>query len=307
MSVVKTEPNVNNCPECGSNITTDKGEAYCPSCGLVVEENLINLKNKFSGSSDTDEENPNETGGGANPDSNVLHDKGLGSQISFKNKDARGNSIASKKRTQLNRIRRWQRAYQFDSHDSRARKALSEMLRYANAMDVGEETTQIAGQLFSQAHDADMALGRSMDGLADAVVYLSAQQSNHNRGWDEWVENANVTESMLKTMVSAIKQELELGFMPDKASDYAPQILNEIYITDENRKETFDLLDAVEENLSHIGRTPQAYVAACIYLASPYTTQKEVAEASNTTSATVRKALKDMKSLDITTGYNYYE
>ena len=307
MSIVKTEPNVNNCPECGANITTDKGEAFCSNCGLVVEEDLPNQRSGFNPLGESKNNELNETGPGRKADSNILHDKGLGSQISFKNKDASGNRIANKKRVQMNRIRRWQRAYQFDSHDNRARKSISEMLRYANAMDVGEETVQMAGQLFSQAHDTDVATGRSMDGLADAVVYLSAKQTNHNRSWDEWVENANVAESMLKTMVSAIKQELELGFMPDKASDYAPQTLNEIYITDENRKETFDLLDAVEENLNHIGRKPQAYVAASIYLASKYITQKEVADASNTTSATVRKALKDMKELDITTGHEYYE
>ena len=307
MSVVKTEPNVNNCPECGSNLKTDSGEAYCEECGLVVEENLANRRTKFNGGSDSITEARNSSGVGTGAESNVLHDKNLGSQISFKNKDAKGRQIKSKKRQQLNRIRRWQRVYQFDSHDSRARKAISEMLRYADTMDIGEETIQIAGQLFRQAHETDIAVGRTMDGLADAVLYLAAKQTNQTREWDEWVENANTTESILRIMVSDIKQELNLGFLPDRPTDYAPQILDEMYVPGESRKEVFQLLSEVEEELPHIGRKPQGIVAACIYLASEYSTQREVAEAANTTPHTVRKNLKDMEDMDATTGYEYYE
>lgn len=307
MSITRIEPNVNACPECGSNVKTDRGEAYCANCGLVVEDSLPNQKTEWVGDVRGKHEQMNMSGSSREPDTNTTHDKGLGSQISWKDKDIFGQGVASEKRKRLSRLRDWQKSWQFDSSDLRKRGGMGEVLRYINVMQLPRKTKEIAGQLFQQAHDAGLAPGRSMEAIADAAVYLSAKQLNHTREWETWVEQANCSEKLLKTTISKTQRELGIGYLAETPMDYAPQIIQELDLTDSDRHETNKLLKAVEENNIHVGRKPQGVVAACVYLGSTYTTQEQAANAAGVTPVTVRTALKAMGNIEATNGYEYYD
>lgn len=307
MSVVRTEASVINCPECGETVNTENGEAYCTECGLVVEEKLLNLKNKFSPASSNKDHSSQSSGVGTGTDNKLLHNKGLGSQISFKNKDSNGSKLPSKKRKQLSRLRDWQEAWQYSSNDLTKRGGISEVLRYTDAMDLPRDVKNVGSQLFKDAHDAGVAVGRSVNAIANVAVYIAAKQLGHARQWDEWVKNANVDETLLKNTITNTKEALDVGYLPETPMDMAPQILSELDILDSNRNEIRNLIKAAEENQVHIGRKPQSVVAACIYLGSQYTTQKQAGNAADVTETTIQKTLQEMGDMDKTTGYEYYE
>ena len=62
----------------------------------------------------------------------TIHDKGLSTEIDWKNKDAYGKSIPTRNRAQLYRLRKWQRRVRISNATERnLATALSELDRIA--------------------------------------------------------------------------------------------------------------------------------------------------------------------------------
>ncbi|SDD86229.1 transcription initiation factor TFIIB [Natrinema hispanicum] len=115
------------CPECDSGAlvaSNDSNEIICEDCGLVIEEQNIDHGPEWRAFNHAERQNKSRVGA---PTTQTMHDKGLTTQIDWKNKDAHGRSISSKKRNQLNRLRKWQeRIRTKDAGERNLQFALSE-------------------------------------------------------------------------------------------------------------------------------------------------------------------------------------
>jgi transcription initiation factor TFIIB len=68
------------------------------------------------------------------PATQLLHDKGLSTNIGWQNKDARGNSLSSRKRQKLHRLRTWNERFRTrNSKERNLKQALGESDRMASA------------------------------------------------------------------------------------------------------------------------------------------------------------------------------
>ena len=94
------------CPECGSRLESDSkhGETVCQDCGLVVDEDEIDRGPEWR-AFDASEKNSKSRVGA--PTTNMMHDKGLSTNIGWQNKDAYGNSLSSSQRQKMQRLRTW--------------------------------------------------------------------------------------------------------------------------------------------------------------------------------------------------------
>ncbi|WP_306298381.1 TFIIB-type zinc ribbon-containing protein, partial [Halobacterium hubeiense] len=83
------------CPECGGRLTVDeeRGETVCEDCGLVVEEDSIDRGPEWRAFGS--EENDQKSRVGA-PTTNLMHDKGLSTNIGWQDKDAYGNTLSGR-------------------------------------------------------------------------------------------------------------------------------------------------------------------------------------------------------------------
>ncbi|WP_425607431.1 TFIIB-type zinc ribbon-containing protein [Halomontanus rarus] len=87
------------CPDCDSSVRTATGETVCEVCGLVLEDTQLDRDpdwNRY------DEQTEKRTGAPLTP---TRHDRGLSTEIG-RYRDGHGNSLSSRKRRQLNRLRR---------------------------------------------------------------------------------------------------------------------------------------------------------------------------------------------------------
>ena len=85
------------CPECGGNVVTDSehGETVCQDCGLVVEEDEIDHGPEWRAFDSSEKDRKSRVGA---PTTNMMHDKGLSTNIGWQNKDAYGRSLSSEQR-----------------------------------------------------------------------------------------------------------------------------------------------------------------------------------------------------------------
>jgi transcription initiation factor TFIIB len=104
-----TTDELTTCPECSSSHLTrayDRGELVCEDCGLVLDEQLIDQGPEWRAFDSEQGEKRARTGA---PMTYTIHDKGLSTEIGWKNKDSYGKSIPTRNRAQLYRLRKWQR------------------------------------------------------------------------------------------------------------------------------------------------------------------------------------------------------
>ncbi|MFW6435958.1 MAG: TFIIB-type zinc ribbon-containing protein, partial [Halovenus sp.] len=95
------EDEIHECPECGSDELVkdaDRGELICDDCGLVVEEGNIDPGPEWRAFNHQERQEKSRVGA---PTTQTMHDKGLTTTIDWKDKDAYGRSISSKKRSQM--------------------------------------------------------------------------------------------------------------------------------------------------------------------------------------------------------------
>ncbi|KAA0007251.1 MAG: transcription initiation factor IIB, partial [Thermoplasmata archaeon] len=88
-----TVEEITKCPECGStNLRRDyaRGELVCEDCGLVIDENIVDMGPEWRA---FDAEQKEKRARAGAPLTYTIHDKGLSTVIGWKNKDSYGKSI----------------------------------------------------------------------------------------------------------------------------------------------------------------------------------------------------------------------
>ena len=93
----ESEKETTGCPECESEnlVQSGEGELVCDECGLILEEEHIDRGPEWRAFNHTERQNKSRVGA---PTTQTMHDKGLTTQIDWKDKDAYGRQISSEKR-----------------------------------------------------------------------------------------------------------------------------------------------------------------------------------------------------------------
>ena len=122
------------CPECGGNLASDTehGETVCEDCGLVVEEDEIDPGPEWRAFDSREKDEKSRVGA---PTTNMMHDKGLSTNIGWQDKDAYGNTLSSRQREKMQRLRTWNERFRTrDSKERNLKQALGEIDRMASAL-----------------------------------------------------------------------------------------------------------------------------------------------------------------------------
>jgi len=90
------------CPECSGQLITDEehGETVCRECGLVVESDEIDRGPEWRAFDSAERDSKSRVGA---PTTNMMHDKGLSTNIGWQDKDAYGKSLSSNQRQKMQR------------------------------------------------------------------------------------------------------------------------------------------------------------------------------------------------------------
>ncbi|KXA94525.1 hypothetical protein AKJ37_07545, partial [candidate division MSBL1 archaeon SCGC-AAA259I09] len=95
------------CPGCGNNVTVrdyQQNTVICENCGRVLKEEIKDRGPEWRA---FDQEQKEERERGGPPSTETIHDKGLSTQIDWKNRDAKGNKLSPERRKKVYRLRKW--------------------------------------------------------------------------------------------------------------------------------------------------------------------------------------------------------
>jgi transcription initiation factor TFIIB len=294
----ETESEQETCPECESEnlvTTADGGERVCDDCGLVLEESTIDRGPEWRAFNHSERQSKSRVGA---PTTQTMHDKGLTTQIDWKNKDAYGRSISSEKRSQMHRLRKWQeRIRTKDAGERNLQFALSETDRMASALGVPRSVREVASVIYRRALDEDLIRGRSIEGVATSCLYAACRQEGIPRSLEEVAEVSRVGQKEIGRTYRYVAQELGLKMEPVDPKQYVPRFSSALDLSEETQAKANEIIDVTAEQGLLSGKSPTGYAAAAIYAASllcnEKKTQREVAEVAQVTEVTIRNRYQE--------------
>jgi len=290
---------VTKCAECGSTHLVrdyERGELVCEECGFVNDESLIDQGPEWRAFDAEQGEKRARTGA---PMTYTIHDKGLSTEIGWKNKDSYGKSIPTRNRAQLYRLRKWQRRIRVSNATERNLAfALSEMDRVASGMGLPRNVRETAAMVYRKAVTKNLIRGRSIEGVVAASLYAACRQCNVPRTLDEIAGSSRVSRKEIGRTYRYMSRELQLHLTPTSPQDYISRFCSELKLSSETQSKSLEIIKQADELELTSGRGPTGIAAASIYIASilcnERRTQREVADIAGVTEVTIRNRYKDL-------------
>ena len=294
----ETEGEQTKCPECGGNLVTDdeRGETVCADCGLVVDEDQIDPGPEWRAFDAKEKDQKSRVGA---PTTNTMHDKGLSTNIGWQDKDAYGNSLGSRQREKMQRLRKWNERFRTrDSKERNLKQALGEIDRMASALGLPDNVRETASVIYRRALDEDLLPGRSIEGVATSALYAAARQAGTPRSLDEISGVSRVDKDEVARTYRYVVRELNLEIQPADPKSYVPRFVSDLDVSDEVERRARDLLDTATEKGIHSGKSPVGLAAAAVYaaalLSNEKVTQSEVSDVSDISEVTIRNRYHEL-------------
>ena len=290
------------CPECGGRLTADSehGETVCTECGLVVEEDEIDRGPEWRAFDSAEKDQKSRVGA---PTTNMMHDKGLSTNIGWQDKDAYGNSLGSRQRQKMQRLRKWNERFRTrDSKERNLKQALGEIDRMASALGLPENVRETASVIYRRALDENLLPGRSIEGVSTSSVYAAARQAGVPRSLDEVAGVSRVEKSEIARTYRYVVRELGLEVAPADPESYVPRFASELDLSEEAENRARKLLGNAKEQGVHSGKSPVGLAAAAVYAASlltnEKTTQAAVSEVADISEVTIRNRYHELLEVE---------
>lgn len=297
--IKKSVEEIQKCPECGSTQLVrdyERGELICNNCGIVIDESFIDQGAEWRAFDSEQNDARARTG---SPMTFTIHDKGLSTDISWKNKDSYGKSIPTRNRAQLYRLRKWQKRIKVSNAAERnLSQALQELERMASNLSIPKDVWETAAVIYRKAVKQNMIRGRSIEGVVAGSIYAACRITNVPRTLDEIATVTRVKKKEIGRTYRIMSRYLKLNIMPSKPEDYINRFCSKLKLSMEARKKGSEILKSAEENDLISGKGPTGVAAAAIYIASLMTgerrTQRAVAEVAGVTEVTIRNRYKEL-------------
>lgn len=295
----------NNCSECGgSNLIKDyqRAEVVCKDCGLVAREEIADHGPEWRA---FDKEQRDKRARAGPPMNYTMHDKGLSTVIGWTKRDAYGQSISSRQRSQIYRLRKWQRMIIIGNTSERSlSQALSELNKLSSQMNLPRSIRERASMIYRKAAKKNLVRGRSVESVVAATVYLACRILGMPRALSEFSNISRIPRKDIGRTYRFISRELKLKINVPTPLSYVSRLCSELKLSQKVKERATEILkESIEKELIS-GRGPVGIAAAAIYIATVLCdekrTQRQIAEIAGVTEVTIRNRYKEIaKILDI--------
>ena len=287
---------VRKCPECGSTniyVNPDKGEVACRSCGLIIEERMVDFGQEWRDFED-DSEGGSARRAGA-PMTYTKHDQGLGTEVG---KAGDLYTISNKKeRDKFFRLRKWQ--YRISTAIERNLKlALSELKRVSSYLKLSKSVEEESARIYTLAVQRGLVRGRSMESVVAGALYAACRRHDVPRTLDELSEASGIERKEIGRTYRFVTRELQVKILPSNPADYIPRFASALDLSPKTQSRAVEILEQAHKAGLTSGRGPTGIAAASLYVSAllhgERRTQREVADVARVTEVTIRNRYKEL-------------
>jgi transcription initiation factor TFIIB len=287
------------CPVC-DNISyiqdSETGEIVCQSCGFVHSTNVVNRGQDWRAFTLQER---NEKPRAGPPLKLTIHDRGLSSSISGRNRDYSGRRIKPGKRSKFYRLRKWHKRTKIDSSKQRnLSKALGFLSKFSNELKLPESVTQTAALVYRQVLKKDVTRGRTINDLVAASLYIGCRICGVSKSLADIAEVANISKLEAARNYRFLYNIVDQDIPSISTGKLISNIVKQLNLSGLVERVSLDLLNAASEMKITSGKSPSGMAAACLYVgckvAGEKITQHDLAIKANVTEVTIRNRYKEL-------------
>jgi transcription initiation factor TFIIB len=286
---------ITSCPACKANqkhfkIDDNRGELICDNCGMVLEQNLIDLSaptRRFS----KDDPSVDNSHHGA-PPSILFPDKGLTTTFNAWEGGPRTNRLQNYilKRTNQQTV---------TNKERNLAVALGDLARIVSRMGLSKPVHQEAARIYREAVDAKLIRGRSIEGVVAASLYASCRMCGLPRSLDEIADGTRTGRKEIARNWTTLRKRITRlkRAPPPRPEAFLERYANVLNLHIRTSQRATELLSSCFDGGVDQGKNPIGIVAACLYIActecDERRTQREIAKALCITEVTIRNRYKE--------------
>jgi len=284
---------VKRCPECNSiNMSIDekRGEVVCKSCGLVLDENMVDTSPEWR---EFSEDGEDRRRAGA-PSTFTRADMGTGTQIGTASELY---NLPGGQRRKFMRLRQWHNRSS-TSLERNLKYALVEMKRVASLLNIPPSIEEEAARIYNLAVRKALVRGRSMESVVVGAIYIASRRFNLPRSLNEICKLTGANKREVGKTYRFIARSLGVRLLPSGPAEYIPKFANKLGFNSSTQTKAVEILKKAQNIELTSGRGPIGLAAASLYVASLMTgekrTQREIADVVGVTEVTIRNRYKEI-------------
>ncbi|KXA96025.1 transcription initiation factor IIB [candidate division MSBL1 archaeon SCGC-AAA259I09] len=294
-------------PSCeGKTVVRDyqRNIEICDNCGRIVKEDIKDRGPEWRA---YDQKEREERTRGGPPTTETIHDKGLSTQIDWKDRDSRGKSLSPNQRAKVGRLRKWQKKTRLsEQKDRNLSTAFSEINRMTSQLGLPQSVKEEASKIYRATVEKDLVRGHSIEGIASATLYLACRKNQLPRTFSEISEVSRADKREISRNYRFISRKLNISLNPINPVKYVARFGSDLEVSKKVQTKAVDLIRQAKKKKITSGKKPSGIAAAALYIASKMEgetkSQSRVAEVANTTDVTIRNRYKEMRDkFDVTT------
>ena len=283
------------CPECGGTQfieDTVRGEKICARCGLVLQEEIIDVGQEWRA---FDSEQMARRARGGAPLTFTKHDKGLTTEIG----KGLGElyKVPRGKRAQYYRLTKWHKRL-IRSKDRNLSFALSELQRIVSFLNLTRSIHEKIAKYYEETVNKGLVRGRSIESVVAALTYAVCREEGSPRTLDEISEASGVDKREIGRTYRYVARELKIRILPADPITYVPRFCSMLGLSDKVQAKAIQILKKAKKLDVSSGKGPTGVAAAAIYIASVLVgerrTQREIADTCGITEVTIRNRQKEL-------------
>lgn len=276
---------------------SDKGELICSSCGFVIED-----YNQYRGPEwkTVDREEKEKRVRVGAPQTFLLHDLGLTTEIGDGTKDSHGRSLSPYMRMSVKSMRKWQSRIRIISSEERnLSMVLSKINEVSDALKLPKTVTETAAHAYRILAKKKVTKSRSILGMAVATIYLACRKFETGRSLKEVAKAVGVDKrTVAKYYRFMLKQSEKEYIPPTSVGRYVSKLVNIIKIDPKVERLALNIMSETFCSKTFDGKAPAGLAAAFVYISSVLlgerAPQREIAEAAEVTEVTVRNRSREI-------------
>jgi len=290
---------IKKCPECGSvdiSYNPNQGELVCNSCGILIEEEMMNSGDDPQGKFDKNI----KSGRGGSPINIQKFDKGLITTVGMLSDIYK---LQPKNTKRFLKLKKWQERVS-TSIERNLRLAMAELRIVASYLSLPNIVRDDASRIYRFVLERSMVRGRSMESVIASCLYATCRSYDIPRTLDEMSTASDVDRKEIGKTYRFIVRKLGIKIKQSSPKGYISRFSSVLKLSPKTQGTALDILDRAEVTELISGRGPAGISAAALYVSALINdekrTQREVADVAGITEVTIRNRYKELiKRLDL--------
>jgi transcription initiation factor TFIIB len=182
--------------------------------------------------------------------------------------------------------------------------ALNQLATISSFLKIPNYVEKEAAVIYRQAAEKGLTVKRSIESIVVGSLYVATRVHSIPKSMEEFVSASKITKKVLGKTYKLIVRELKIKLIPSDPVEFVPRFASALGLSAKVQTRAVEYIVTAKEKEMLSGLSPISVAATTLYLAGlvegERKTQKDVADTTGITEATLRSRCKDfMRDLKI--------